>query len=177
MRAIRAASAALLGAAALALTAPTAAAVNNTPYDFNVTPSTVAAGGRVTLTAGGCPSTTTVTSGVFDTVTIPSNGAATATVDRDARPGAVYSVQFNCIGRIGTVDLTIAGGTASPTASPTASSTRTATTAPPQGVRGGVGGSFDDMNAAEIAAGGALVAAAATATVLVVRRRSTSRQH
>ncbi|QIP83334.1 hypothetical protein GLX30_03845 [Streptomyces sp. Tu 2975] len=173
MRAIRAASAALLGAAALALTAPTAAAVNNTPYDFNVTPSTVAAGGRVTLTAGGCPSSTTVTSGVFDTVTIPSNGAATATVDRDARPGAVYSVQFNCIGRIGTIDLTIAGGTASPTAS----STRTATTAPPQGVRGGVGGSFDGMNAAEIAAGGVLVAAAATATVLVVRRRSTNRQH
>ncbi|MGN9790404.1 hypothetical protein ACWGH4_34810 [Streptomyces sp. NPDC054847] len=173
MRAIRAASAALLGAAALALTAPTAAAVNNTPYDFNVTPSTVAAGGRVTLTAGGCPSTTTVTSGVFDTVTIPRNGAATAIVDWDARPGAVYSVQFNCIGRIGTLDLTIAGGTSSPTAS----STRTATTAPPQGVRGGVGGSFDGMNAAEIAAGGALVAAAATATVLVVRRRSTNRHH
>lgn len=174
MRAIRAASAALLTAAALALTAPTASAVNNTPYDFTITPSTVAAGGRVTLTAGGCPSDTTVTSGVFDTVTIPRNGAATATVDWDAKKGAVYSVQFNCQGRIGTLALTIAGGTSS---SPTASSTRTATTAPPQGVRGGVGGSFDGMNTAEIAAGGALVAAAATATVLVVRRRSTNRLH
>ncbi|MFF3286862.1 hypothetical protein [Streptomyces sp. NPDC003023] len=173
MRAIRAASAALLGAAALALTAPTAAAVNNTPYDFNVTPSTVAAGGRVTLTAGGCPSSTTVTSGVFDTVSIPRNGAATAVVDWDAKPGAVYTVQFNCVGRIGTLDLTVSGGSSSPTAS----STRSSATAPPQGVRGGVGGSFEGMNTAEIAAGGALVVAAATATVLVVRRRTTDRRH
>lgn len=173
MRAIRAASAALLGAAALALTAPTAAAVNNTPYDFTVTPSTVTAGGRVTLTAGGCPSNTTVTSGVFDTVSIPRNGAATATVDWDAKPGAVYSVQFNCVGRVGTLDLTIAGGGSSPTAS----STRTATTATPQGVRGGVGGSFEGFDAVEIAVGGALVVASATATVLVVRKRSTNRQH
>ncbi|MGW8995525.1 hypothetical protein ACWGRF_37075 [Streptomyces zhihengii] len=173
MRAIRAASAAL-GAAALALTAPTAAfAVNNTPYDFAVTPSTVSAGGRVTLTAGGCPSTTTVTSGVFDTVTIPQNGAATAVVDWDARPGAVYSVQFNCIGRIGTLDLRIAGGSSSPTAS----STRPAATIAPSGVRGGEGGSIDGMNTAEIAAGGAMVAAAATATVLVLRRRSADRRH
>ncbi|MEW2635482.1 hypothetical protein AB0903_28525 [Streptomyces sp. NPDC048389] len=172
MRAIRAASAALLGAAALAVTAaPTAMAVNNTPYDFNVTPSTVAAGGRVTLTAGGCPSSATVTSAVFDTVTVPRNGAATAVVDWDARPGAVYTVQFNCVGRIGTLNLTISGGTPSPTA------TSTRTTAPPAGVRGGVGGSFEGMNTAEIAAGGALVAAAATATVLVLRRRSTNRRH
>ncbi|MGW0777984.1 hypothetical protein ACWD01_31055 [Streptomyces sp. NPDC002835] len=168
MRAIRAASAALLGAAALAVTAaPTAMAVNNTPYDFNVTPSTVAAGGRVTLTAGGCPSSTTVTSAVFDTVSVPRNGAATAVVDWDAKPGAVYTVQFNCVGRIGTLNLTISGTTASPTR----------TTTPPAGVRGGIGGSFEGMNAAEIAAGGALVAAAATATVLVVRRRSADRRH
>ncbi|MEU1279729.1 hypothetical protein [Streptomyces sp. NPDC005805] len=173
MRAIRAASAAL-GAAALALSAPTAAhAVNNTPYDFSVTPSSVAAGGRVTLTAGGCPSTTTVTSGVFDTVTIPRNGAATAVVDWDARPGAVYSVQFNCTGQVGTLDLRIAGGSSSPTAS----STRPAQTIAPSGVRGGVGGSVDSMNTAEMAAGGALVAAAATATVLVVRRRTAGRRH
>jgi hypothetical protein len=106
-------------------------------------------------------------------VTIPRNGAATAVVDWDAKPGAVYSVQFNCVGRIGTLDLTVAGGTSSPTAS----STRAATTAPPQGVRGGVGGSFEGFNTAEIAGGGALVLAAATGTVLAVRRRSTHRQH
>lgn len=171
MRAIRAASAALLGAAALALTAPTAAfAVNNTPYDFRVTPSTVAAGGRVTLTAGGCPSTTTVTSGVFDTVTIPQNGSATAVVDWDARPGAVYSVQFNCIGRIGTLDLRISGGTSTPT-------TGSTTIVTPSGVGGGLGGSFRNVRIAEIAAGGALVAAATTATVFVVRRRSADRRH
>ncbi|WP_432246853.1 hypothetical protein ACRAR1_01405 [Streptomyces sanyensis] len=173
MRAIRAASAAL-GAAALALTASApAVAVNNTPYDFSVTPSTVSAGGRVTLTAGGCPSTTTVTSGVFDTVTIPRNGAATAVVDWDARPGAVYSVQFNCTGRIGTLDLRIAGGSSTPTAS----STRSAVTIAPSGVGGGVGGSIGGAGAAEIAAGGALVAAAAAATVLVVRRRMADRRH
>ncbi|NWF24757.1 hypothetical protein HW130_00480 [Streptomyces sp. PKU-EA00015] len=171
MRAIRAASAALLGAAALALTAPTAAfAVNNTPYDFRVTPSTVAPGGRVTLTAGGCPSTTTVTSGVFDVVTVPQNGAATAVVDQDATPGAVYSVQFNCIGRIGTLDLRISGGTSTPTVSST-------TTIAPSGVGGGLGGSFEAMNTTEIVAGGVLVAAAATATVLVVRRRAAHRRH
>ncbi|MFF3323945.1 hypothetical protein [Streptomyces sp. NPDC002889] len=172
MRAIRAASAALLGVAAFGLTAPTAIAatdINTTPYDFRVTPSTVAPGGRVALTAGGCPSTTTVTSGVFDTVTIPQNGSTTATVDADARPGAVYSVQFNCIGRIGTIDLTIAGGTARPTVSSTG--------APALGVRGGLGGSIDRLNAGEITAGSALVLAAAAGTVIAVRRRNASRQH
>ncbi|MFD4138523.1 hypothetical protein [Streptomyces sp. NPDC058572] len=171
MRAIRAASAALLGVAALALTAPTALAatsINTTPYDFRVTPSTVAPGGRVMLTAGGCPSTTTVTSGVFDTVTIPQNGSTAATVDLDARPGSVYSVQFNCIGRIGTIDLTIRGGTTTPT---------TGSTVAPQGVRGGLGGSMDGLNTGEIIAGAALVVAATTATVVVIRRRSSTRQH
>ncbi|MEV6396072.1 hypothetical protein AB0M39_15065 [Streptomyces sp. NPDC051907] len=172
MRAIRAASAALLGVASLALTAPTAAAapsVNNTPYDFRITPSTVAAGGRVTLTAGGCPQTATASSGIFDTVNIPVNGSATATVDWDARPGGVFSVSFACGSATASLDLTIAGGTTRPTAR--------STTVSPSGVQGGLGGSIGGMNAGEVAAGTALVVAAATGVVYFVRRRSETRQH
>lgn len=172
MRAIRAASAALLGVASLVLTTPTATAatgVNTTMFDFRVTPSTVAPGGRVTLTAGGCPRTALATSGVFDSVTIPPNGSATATVDRDAKPGAVFSVNFTCGTATASLDLTIADSTSRPTA--------TSTAVAPSGVRGGLGGSIGGLNAGQIAAGTALVVVAATATIYVVRRRSESRHH
>ncbi|MCX4820855.1 hypothetical protein OG883_13245 [Streptomyces sp. NBC_01142] len=172
MRAIRAASAALLGVASLGLATPLAAAatsVNNTPYDFTVTPSTVAPGGRVTLTAGGCNTTASASSGVFDSVTIPSNGSATATVDGDAKPGAVYAVSFACGSDTASLDMRISGTPARPTAS--------STTVAPQGVRGGLGGSIGGLNTGELAAGTALVVAAATGTIYVVRRRSESRQH
>jgi hypothetical protein len=172
MRALRAASAALLGVAPLALTAPPAAAamaVNTTQFNFTVTPSTVAPGGRVTLTAGGCPRTATASSGVFDSVTIPPNGSATATVDRDAKPGAVYSVSFACGTALASLDLTISGGTSRPTVRSTAVA--------PSGVRGGLGGSIGGLNTGEIAAGTALVVAAATGVIYVVRRRSESRHH
>jgi len=171
MRAIRVASAALLGVASLALTAPTAAAAiagNTTPYDFAVTPSTVAAGGRVTLTAGGCPTSASASSGVFDTVSIPQNGQGRATVDADAKPGAVYSVSFECDGERASLNLTIAGSR------PTASST---SAAPPAGVRGGLGGSIGGLNAGELAVGTAMVLAATAGTVFVVRRRAAERRH
>ncbi|WP_405792815.1 hypothetical protein [Streptomyces sp. NBC_01506] len=190
MRAIRAASAALLGAAALALTTPAVAmataAAPVTPFGFAVTPSVIAAGGQVTLTVTGCSSTATAESGVFDDTPIPSGGSARATIFWDAKPGAMYEVTFTCNGEEGTTDLTIAGGTPAPTPTPTrtvtASPTRTATTsstaiAPPGGVKGGLGGSFIGMNGTELAIGTGLVAAAAVGTVLVVRRRSASRQH
>ncbi|WP_381791632.1 hypothetical protein [Streptomyces niveus] len=198
MRAIRAASAALLGAAALALTTPAVAtaAAPDPPFDFAVTPSVVAAGGEVTLTVTGCSSTATAESGVFDDTPIPSGGSARASVFWDAKPGAMYEVTFICNGEEGTTDLTIAGGTPSPTPSPTvtptgtvtptptrtttATPTRTATTsstaiAPPGGVKGGLGGSFMGMNGTELAIGTGLVAAATVGTVLVVRRRSANR--
>ncbi|MGI5404372.1 hypothetical protein ACQEVG_33955 [Streptomyces sp. CA-135486] len=171
MRAIRVASAALLGVASLALTAPTATAADNkgTSPIFTITPSTVSPGGRVTLSASGCNTTATAASGVFDTVNISPGSSATATVDLDARPGAQYSVQFNCPGQgTGSFNLTITGGRSTPT-------TRSTTT--PQGVRGGLGGSVGRMNTGEIVAGSALVVAAATATFFVVRRRSHSRLH
>lgn len=198
MRAIRAASAALLGAVALALTTPAAAmataAAPVTPFGFAVTPSVIAAGGQVTLTVTGCSSTATAESGVFDDTPIPSGGSARASVYWDAKPGAMYEVTFTCNGEQGTTDLTIAGGSPSPTVTPTRTVTptptrtpspavtRTPTTsstaiAPPGGVRGGLGGSFIGMNATELAIGTGLVAAAAIGTVVVVRRRSASRQH
>jgi hypothetical protein len=177
MRAIRVASAALLGVASLALTAPTAstaaAATDSrvTQPFFTVIPSTVSPGGRVTLSASGCTTTATATSGVFDAITINAGTSATAVVDSDARPGAVYSVQFACGSQRGTFDLTIAGGGR-------ATSTINSTTlASPGAVRGGLGGSVDRVGAGELAAGTALVLVAATGAVYAVRRRSENRQH
>ncbi|MFI6422091.1 hypothetical protein ACIBG6_32380 [Streptomyces sp. NPDC050842] len=187
MRAIRAASTALLGAAAIALAAPATVALATegapatnprapgakAPGDFVVSPSLVAPGGRVTLSAPGCASTATASAGIFDTVTIAPGSAAIATVDADARRGAVYTVSFNCTGGVqDTVDLTISG---IPTATPTISSTLLT---PPRGVQGGVGGSVDEVDGGMLAAGTALVLAAATGVVYVVRRRSgDSRRH
>ncbi|GAA4890721.1 hypothetical protein ACFPM3_20060 [Streptomyces coeruleoprunus] len=176
MRAIGAASAALLGAAALALTAaPTALAVD----PFVVSPSTVEPGGRVVLSAPGCAGTAMASSGVFDTATIPAGGSATAVVDRDARRGAVYTVSFTCAGGApGNVDLTIAHApTISSTAVPTVTRTATVLVPPSQGVRGGLGGSVGGWHAGELVAGTALVVAAATGAVYVVRRRAESRRH
>ncbi|GGT72630.1 MULTISPECIES: hypothetical protein [Streptomyces] len=184
MRAIRAASTALLGAAALALAVPVAGAADGAPAphpqgpqaarakapgDFVVSPSLVAPGGRVTLSAPGCRSTATASSGVFDTVTIAPGSSATAVVDWDARRGAVYTVNFNCTGGVtDTVNLTISGTTASPT-SPTATST---VLTPPRGVQGGLGGSVGGVEAWTLAAGTGLVITATTGLVLVLRRRS-----
>ncbi|MEV8588787.1 hypothetical protein [Streptomyces sp. NPDC051180] len=178
MRAIRAATTALLGAAALALAAPVALAADGAPApgpkvrarapgDFVVSPSVVAPGGRVTLSAPGCASTATASAGIFDTVTIAPGATASATVDLDAKRGAVYTVLFNCTGGVqDTVALTISG---SPTATPTISAT---ILTPPRGVQGGLGGSMAPSTT-ELAAGGALVLVAASGAALyAVRRRS-----
>ncbi|MFF9148632.1 hypothetical protein ACWGBV_29105 [Streptomyces sp. NPDC055051] len=186
MRAIRAASTALLGAAALALAAPVtvahaadgAPAPNprvrgaKAPGDFVVSPSLVAPGGRVTLSAPGCASTATATAGIFDTVQIAPGSAVTATVDTDARRGAVYTVAFNCSGGVqDSVDLTISGVA---TATPTTGST---VLLPPRGVRGGLGGSQAGLGSAELAGGIALVLAAAAGSTYAIRRRTGSRRH
>ncbi|MER5890408.1 hypothetical protein ABT160_41830 [Streptomyces sp. NPDC001941] len=179
MRAIRPAAALLMTAAAVTLSASAASAAD-APKDqrkaaggtYLVTPSTVAAGGRVQLTAPGCSATATASSGIFDTVTIPPGGAATATVDWDAKKGAMYTVSFTCPGGTsGTAEVTVAGGSAAPTTS------STSVPATPRGVRGGLGGSVGVMDAGELAAGTALVVAAATGVVYVMRRRTEGRQH
>ena len=120
MRAISVASAALLGVSALACSAPAAVARDTgghsgtTPFGFSVMPSAVSADGRVTLQVererGGCRGPATVSSGIFDTVSIPTGSSSvTATVDEDARPGSEYQVTFTCDDESGSTDLTIAG--------------------------------------------------------------------
>ncbi|MEU2680981.1 hypothetical protein ABZ638_29255 [Streptomyces sp. NPDC007107] len=178
MRAIRVAPVALLGAAACFLTAPSASADvlnggTSTSFTPTITPSTVAPGGQVTLGAMGCTTEATAFSGVFDTTTIPSGRSATARVDQDARRGAVYEVTFRCGTTTRSANLTItSGATSSPTTAPTTSST-----ASPAGVLGGLGGSVDTMDPAEIAAGSALVAVASAGAFYVLRKRRTGRQH
>lgn len=184
MRAIRVAPAALLGAAALALTAPAVSAYaattggpSNSGSGYTVTPSVIAPGGQVTLAARGCSTTATASSGVFDTVTIPRGGTGRATVDWDAKPAAAYEVTFTCNtspSSTAKVNLTISSATNTPTTSSTSS---VRSTASPAGVQGGIGGSVDSANTGKIAAGTALAVAAATGTVFVVRRRRENRSH
>ncbi|BBC38379.1 uncharacterized protein SGFS_096730 [Streptomyces graminofaciens] len=165
MRAIRVASAALLGATALCLTPPAAHAAPTgdiTSFGFSVLPSTIAAGGQVTLRVDNCDSHTTVSSGVFDTVTIPKGqSSATAKVDWDAKPGAVYEVTFQCGKESGQTDLTIAGGT--PTHHPTH--------VPPRGSHAGAGGTAAGFDLREIGLGAALVAGSLGVTWRLSRRR------
>ncbi|GGX83482.1 hypothetical protein [Streptomyces fructofermentans] len=169
MRAIRVASAVLLGLTALTLTAPVAAAGDErdhhdvTPFGFHVSPSTIAAGGRVTLAVDGCRSDTKVTSGVFDAVTIPKGqSSAVVPVDWDARPGASYRVTFQCGKDDGYTELTIAHGHPSnPTPLPLH-----------HGVKAGVGGTLGGFDLGEIGLGAALIAGSVGTAYYWTRRRS-----
>ncbi|MFE3031724.1 hypothetical protein ACFXKY_08735 [Streptomyces canus] len=172
MRAIRVASAALLGVTALTLSAPAAVAKGDndiTPFGFSVVPSTVAPGGEVALLLerdhGGCTGSATVTSGVFDTITIPPRKSqATVVVDWDARPGAVYRVTFTCDGVSGSTGLTIAGGRpVGPTPVPLN---------PDRGVRAGEGGSFAGFDVKELGMGALLIAGSVGAAYYFSRRRA-----
>ncbi|WP_406423738.1 hypothetical protein OH809_04550 [Streptomyces sp. NBC_00873] len=175
MRAIGVAPVALLGAAALALTAPAATAYAVTSggapgaTGYTVAPSVIAPGGQVTLAARGCLTTATASSGIFDSVTIPRGGSASATVDWDAKPGASYEVSFICNTSptsTAEIGLTISAPT------PTPGSTAIA----PNGVQGDLGG-IGRMNAAQLVGGTALAVAATTGAVFVVRRRNERYSH
>ncbi|MGC0398552.1 hypothetical protein RKD27_001196 [Streptomyces sp. SAI-126] len=171
MRAIGVASAALLGVTALAFSAPAATAKgdnNITPFGFSVLPSTIAPGGQVTLLLerdhGGCKGSATVTSAVFDTITIPSHKSqATAVVDWDAKPGAVYHVTFTCDGVSGSTGLTIAGGRVGPTPVPLN---------PDRGVHAGEGGSFAGLDVKELGMGALLIVGSIGAAYHFSRRRA-----
>ncbi|MFD3554239.1 hypothetical protein ACFWWA_19380 [Streptomyces goshikiensis] len=211
MGAIRSSATALLSAGATgtalalgALGVPSATAAEAQPavtsFGFTITPSTVAPGGQTVLSVSGCNAAyATVSSGIFDTVSIARGQTARVTVDRDARRGAVYSVSFTCNGETGSADLTIAGGTARPTTSSTAGLSRNSTAPAPRGtvpaapvpaasapaasgsaalgVRGGLGGSVAGMDPLELGAGAAFFLAAAAGTAYAVRRRGAGRGH
>ncbi|MFJ8630314.1 hypothetical protein [Streptomyces sp. NPDC093568] len=160
MRSIRVAAAALLGMSTLAMTAPAALAQDDdSGFWASVRPTTVEPGEPVRLRATGCEQSVTVSSGVFDTVTIPrGRTTALARVDRDVRPGAVYEVAFYCGTFWQSVDLTIAGG-------------RPERPGPPQrGVRAGQGGAFAGLNLKEIGLGAALITAVLGTTYRISRR-------
>jgi hypothetical protein len=174
MRAIRVASAALLGVCALAVTVPSAAAYGQgdiTPFGFSVLPSTIGAGGRVSLQVerddGGCKGPATVTSAVFDAVTIPRHrSTATAEVDWDAKPGAVYQVTFTCDGSSGSTSLTIAEGRPEPTHRPDPPHQ-----VPRHGVHAGEGGTFAGLDLRELGLGAVLITGSIGAAYHLSRRR------
>ncbi|MEV0124861.1 hypothetical protein AB0I16_25565 [Streptomyces sp. NPDC050703] len=179
MRAIRVASAALLTASLLTLAVPPASAAvtgeaneaNNdiTSFGFRVTPSTVAAGGQVTLGVDSCDGDTKVTSGVFDDAHIPRGQASTtAQVFWDAKPGAMYEVTFDCKGEIGKTDLTIATGRDGDHGRPEHHRPEQPAD---KGVKAGTGGSLGGLDAQEIALGAALILGAVGTAYHKARRR------
>ncbi|MFJ9348527.1 hypothetical protein [Streptomyces sp. NPDC101237] len=123
MHAIRLASAALLGIGALVLGAPAALtddeghgdsdAGRQASFGVRVTPSTVSAGGRISLQVSRdetCRGAATVSSDVFDTVRIPQGrDSVAATVHPDARSRTSYRVTVDCDGTRGSTQLSIAG--------------------------------------------------------------------
>ncbi|MFI1654470.1 hypothetical protein ACH4ZU_05915 [Streptomyces sp. NPDC020472] len=185
MRVIRAASAALLGAVAVVTVAPLATADEGdqdiTSFGFSVTPATIAPGGTVTLTSDGCevPSVT-VTSTVFETVTLAEGRPGTATVDLDAKVGTQYEITFDCKGERGTTRLTIAqGDTGGSTGGDTGHDTGTPTGAH-KGVKAGYGtaasgADADGLGATELVTGVLLIAGALGAAVVLTRRHADGR--
>ncbi|MGW1753155.1 hypothetical protein [Streptomyces mirabilis] len=196
MHAIRVASAALLGVSALTLSATAALAGNSdgdgdggreggrdsgrgnniTSFGFNVQPQSIAAGGRLRLTAESCDSVARVSSEVFDTVTIPKGqSSATALIDGDARAGSVYQVTFQCGNESGHTELTIAPGRAGTTYSdPTQVQVPTSVQ---RGVKAGVGGSSGGgFDLKEIGLGTALIAGCVGTAWSMTRRRVTDEE-
>ncbi|MEW2806449.1 hypothetical protein AB0929_04880 [Streptomyces massasporeus] len=168
MRAIGLASAVLLGAGALTSCVPAADAAIRTDFGFSILPSTVAAGREVTLRVErneACQGEAAVNSAVFDMVTIPpAESWATAVVDWDAKPGAVYDVEFECDESSGTARLTIAGRPHHPTHHPTRH--------PHKGVHAGEGGTLAGFDLKEIGLGAALIAGSLGVAYHFSRRRT-----
>ncbi|MFV0132436.1 hypothetical protein ACLGIH_04100 [Streptomyces sp. HMX87] len=186
MRAIPVASVALLGACALTACVPANAIGGDvTPFGFSVQPSTVAPGGEVTLRVersdGGCKGPATVSSPVFDRVTIPpKDTSAKAVVDWDAARGKVYQVSFTCDGATGTTSLTIADGRPSPSPTPEPVDPTHPRHPdrpdhhqhPQKGVHAGEGGTLAGFDLGEVGLGAALIVGSIGAAYHFSRRRS-----
>ncbi|GGJ77963.1 hypothetical protein GCM10011583_06730 [Streptomyces camponoticapitis] len=114
------ASAAIAGAAALVLgTGSAAFAGDEAEFDFSVSPEAVAPGGEVTIRSSGCQaSTVTVSSGVFETVTLTEGEEKSATVFDDVKAEAEYEITFDCGGVIRSVPLMIKSATTGTTNKP-----------------------------------------------------------
>ncbi|GGX87226.1 lipoprotein [Streptomyces minutiscleroticus] len=170
MRAIRrAASAALVGVTTLALSSCTVASADPggeevTTFGYRVSPTTVDAGGEVTLFVTDCRKTARIHSDAFDTVTVPRGEAfATTDVGWDAKPGAVYEVTFRCGRETGHTDLTVAAGHQKrPLHDPGDVQ---------HGVKAGAGGTMDGFDLRRIGLGGALVGGAIGVAYYWSRRR------
>ncbi|MEU0384620.1 hypothetical protein [Streptomyces chartreusis] len=171
MRAIgvASASAVLLGVGALTSCVPAADAAVRTDFDFGVQPSTIGADAQVTLWVErneACQGEAEVSSPVFDVVAIPpEKSSAPARVDADARPGAVYDVEFFCDGSRGTAHLTIAGGP--PGHHPTHHHRH-----PSKGVHAGEGGTLGGLDLKDMGLGAALIAGALGTAYHFARRRT-----
>ncbi|GGL02436.1 hypothetical protein [Streptomyces flaveus] len=167
MRAVHLASAALLGVGALTLATPAAFAVDGgdrgNSFGFDVSPTTAAAGDRVTLSVWGCETEVEVSSGVFDPVVIPKGEhSAEAVVGWAAEPGAGEPVTFQCGEEYGHKDLTIEAGQQPGQSHMYAH----------KGVNAGVGGTFADFDLGDIGLGLALVAGSVGAAYHWSNRRT-----
>ncbi|AIS01788.1 hypothetical protein [Streptomyces glaucescens] len=167
MRAIRVASAALLGLTALGLTAPAAhARGDETGFQGTVLPRTIPAGGQVTLHAVGCATDVRISSGIFEDVVIRKGEShAKAVVDRDVEAGASYEIRFHCGTFWRTSDVTVAGGRPSRPPTP-------APIVPSRGAHAGEGGTAAGFDLRETGLGVLLVTGSVGAAYLLSRRRT-----
>ncbi|MBD0716209.1 hypothetical protein [Streptomyces sp. CBMA370] len=194
MRAIHVASAALLGAAVVAVAAPAAPADDGghdlTSFGFSVTPERVAPGGTITLMAEGCEvPTVTVTSGVFETLTLTEGRPGTATVDHDAKADTQYEITFDCKGEHGTARVTVTQGEqpghhpeqgGHQPQPPEHRPEHDGAAVPPEahkGVKAGYGTATpsEGLGVTELVTGGLLIAGALGAAVVLTRRRAGGR--
>ncbi|MEV0775385.1 hypothetical protein ACIBLA_05685 [Streptomyces sp. NPDC050433] len=157
MRASRALMVTAAACAAVALSAPLAAA-NNGPTNIRVNPFAVHQGGTLHITVDGCRHGGTVTSNAFPTAQLSVNSSghseARARINNNATPGD-YNLSVKCSdnSRVATHRFRVLAG---------------------QGAEGGLGGSIGPSST-EMAVGSGLVATAAVGgTVFIARRRRMS---
>lgn len=112
MRTTVTASAAVAGAAVLILASGAPAfAGDEAEYDYSVSPEAVEPGGEVTIRTAGCQvPTVTVSSGVFETVTLNEGEEKSARIFDDVKPEAEYEITFDCDGVIRSLPLMIKPG-------------------------------------------------------------------
>ncbi|MFF4211831.1 hypothetical protein ACFYZE_21255 [Streptomyces sp. NPDC001796] len=182
MRAIRLASAAVLGVSALALTACTTAVARggdagHSSFSYNLEPAAVAPGGRINLPVRGCNGDAKVFSGAFDDdVTIPKGRkSATVRVDRDALPGTTFDVLFQCGHQAGHRQLVMTAGRDDRDEESGDEDSRRGNgrgERPQHGVHAGEGGSIGGFDLKKTGLGAALVLVSVGAAWHLTRRRT-----